>query len=235
MWWYKMDFDSRFASYCVTNDFKKFVRQSVSDEIFWRDYLSSVATRDLLSQIPEKVQSETNRLVPPMINRELETFSRVQIPSHVARALAEQLPGFLNNNAQMQQILHHHSLNLNQQLTDAAHIVLEQVVNEDQYHIMTNRLSAAITQKSEENLTRVNNDANRRLAANDEAFQTALTEMRRQVNNQVEALAEANRRSDEQSSQIKTLQTELSSLRWMVGILSGSAIVVAAVGFFRCL
>lgn len=75
-----MDFDSRFAQYCLTNDFKRFVRQTVSDELFWRDCLSSFARRDILSVIPEKVQSETNRLVPPMVRQELDSFAKIQIP-----------------------------------------------------------------------------------------------------------------------------------------------------------
>lgn len=81
-------------------------------------------------------------------------FSLIYFNSHVSRSLAEQLPGFLNNNVQMQQILQQHSVVLNQQLSDAAHSVLDRVVNEDQYHTMTTRLSAAITQKSEDNLAR---------------------------------------------------------------------------------
>lgn len=54
----------------------------------------------------------------------------------------------------MQQILQQHSGVLSQQLSEAAHTVLDRVVNEHQYHTMTNRLSAAITQKSEDNLKR---------------------------------------------------------------------------------
>jgi hypothetical protein len=81
-------------------------------------------------------------------------FSLIYFNSHVSRSLSEQLPGFLNNNVQMQQILQQHSVELNQQLSDAAHSVLDRVVNEDQYHTMTTRLSAAITQKSEDNLAR---------------------------------------------------------------------------------
>jgi gamma-glutamyl:cysteine ligase YbdK (ATP-grasp superfamily) len=135
----------------------------------------------------------------------------------------------------MQQILQQHSLTLNQQLSEAAHTTLDRVVNEEQYHTMTNRLSAAITQKSEDNLARLNNDANRRLNANDYAFQSALSGMQKQVEDEIEALAEANLRSQQQSDQIKTLQSELSSLRWVVGICSASAVVVAGIGLFRYL
>lgn len=207
----------------------------MSDELFWRDFLSSFAKKDLLADIPEKVQHETNRLVPNLVRSELETFARVQIPSHVSNALVQQLPGFLNNNVQMQQILREHSVELNQQLVDSAHTVLDRVVNEDQYHTMTTRLSAAITQKSEENLTRLTNEANRRLNSNDSEFQSALAEMRNQVNTQLQQVTESNRRLDTQDEKIKQLQGELSSLRWVVGICSGSAVVVAAIGLFRYL
>lgn len=62
----------------------------MSDELFWRDFLSSFAKKDLLADIPEKVQHETNRLVPNLVRSELETFARVQIPSHVSNSLVRQ-------------------------------------------------------------------------------------------------------------------------------------------------
>lgn len=135
----------------------------------------------------------------------------------------------------MQQILREHSVELSQQLSDAAHSVLDRVVNEEQYHVMTNRLSAAITRKSEENLTRLNNEANRKMNDNDDQFRDALAQMRNKVSAQLQQVTESNRRLDTQDDKIKQLQGEISSLRWIVGICSGSAVVVAAIGLFRYL
>lgn len=135
----------------------------------------------------------------------------------------------------MQQILQQHSIELNQQLVDAAHTVLDRVVQEEQYHTMTNRLSAAITQRSEDNLNRLNNEANRRLNANDAEFRVALSQMQNQVSSQLQQVSESNRRLDSQDEKIKQLQGELSSLRWVVGICTGSAVAVAAIALFRYL
>lgn len=84
-----------------------------------------------------------------------------------------------------------------------------------------------------QNRLRLDIEANKRLAANDNEFKAALLEMKAQVTGELEQVYESNRIAAEQSEQLKRLQHEVSSLRWFFGIFASSAVVVAAIGLFR--
>ena len=234
-----VNFNGQLVAFCKTTDFKTSVKDAIDDKLFWRDLFErysvvSTVHNELNSKVPPMVKSETNKIIKELtrdqtklVNDQLENYTKFQIPSHVAKALTDQITSFLNNNVQMNQILSQHSVSLNQQLYNSASDTLTKVANEDQYHQVTNLHISAANLRFNEALIKQNSDANNQFAAQDKTFSNKVNEMQKQVNSEIQTLTTANEKIRDQQSKLDKQQDKIEILEKHVSSVSTTLNFVA--------
>lgn len=153
-------------------NFKLYVRKAVSEDTFLTNFFKELqlqskieyevrnqlnnkldkvkstlesSSKTYLKNLKDKARNEINRDFDLKLTQEFN-----KIPGMVALEISKQMPGFLGNNSQMQQILQNHSTELNNQLEKTAKSTLDRIVNEEQYHKVTNVYTKAIEQKGDD-------------------------------------------------------------------------------------
>lgn len=196
-------------------------RNTVHNELFWKDFFDKLGSKseslkdDVKRHVMNKVSDEVRRNV----ETQLESFVKLQIPSHVAKNLNDQLPAVLNRDEQMKQILANHAKNLSHELYATAQNVLNQIVQEERYHKMYDGVKTSADQKVNMLIQEKDNEIASKMQEHSRIFKSFLGESSRTVDNQVKTISEANRRIDNQNVQISKLQDSVTSLSWTVGIL----------------
>lgn len=212
-----VNINGHIVAFCKTQDFKTYVRSAINDEMFWRDlfqkYNVQSAVRDELNNIlPGKVKSEADKIVRKQVKEQLDNYTQFQIPCHVAKGLSEQITGFLNNNVQMNQIVVQHSQELNQQLYDNASQILSKVVNEEQYHEVTNLHISVMKQKYDNKLKSIEDSAQRQLNRQDLYFGQKLTSIENQVNEKLSLINLVNTKIDKTYTELLVRDIEIKEL-----------------------
>lgn len=229
--------NGQIMAFCKTSNFTQAVRGAVNDEMFWRDLLhrynvQSEVHNEIERTLPNKVSSEAQKIVSRMVSEQLENYTKFQIPSHVSKALADQVTGFLNNHTQMTQLFNEHSQKLNMQLYNSAQDTLHKIVNEPQYHQVTNAHIAAVKTQYEDSLRAINTEASNQLVHNDGIFKSQLETMNKRVNDEIRTLNETNQKLTEVNKQIDELKKENGSLRWTLYLVTGAFTLFTGVGLF---
>jgi len=234
-----VNLNGQLVAFCKTTDFKTSVQKAIDDKLFWHDLLQrysieNMVQNELNTKIPQQVKSEANKVVKDLVKDQnqlvkdqLENYTKFQIPSHVAKALSEQIANFLNNNVQMNQILSQHSVGLNQQLYNSATDILTKVVNEDQFHQVTNLHISAANTRFDEALIKQNSDANKQFALQDKTFSSKLSDMQKQVNSEIQSLTSANEKIRDQQSKLDRHQDKIDNLEKHVSSVSTTLNFVA--------
>ena len=212
--------NGQIVAYCKTSDFTTRVRQAVSDEMFWRDLLQRYNV-DL--QIPNQVKYQVQNIVPKIVQEQLDNYTKIQIPSHVAKNMAEQVTGFLNNHNQMNQILLEHSLKLNEQLTNSAKDTLDRVTNEEQYHQVTNSHLKNMNNRFEDVMKSIENNATLQLDNQNKVFYNNMKDMHDRVAAEIKTLKETNEKLKDVEKTVNNLEGELFILKGVVfGLICGT-------------
>lgn len=227
-----VNLDGQIAGFCKTSDFKRYVRDAINDEMFWRNILqtysiSSMVQTELTNSVPIRVQNEANKIINKMVDERLDNYTKFQIPSHVSKALSEQIAVFLNNNAHMNQILETHSASQNMQLYSSAMETLHKVVNEPQYHMVTNAHIDAMKTKYDESLLTINKNAEQQVLSNESKFNLQIESFKHQVNSETALLTETRVKL----SQAETRIAELSNDIGIIKVILGAFVGFCAVGF----
>lgn len=211
------------VAFCQTSDFKKYVRDAVNNEMFWRTLLDTwridSKIKDEVSnqlsnthKVRDIVKIEAHSVTEKLVKNELDNYTTFQIPSHVSKALSEQITGFLNNNIQMNQILTQHSQNQNQSLYNSAMETLNRVANEPQYHMVTTAHLGAMDMKFNENMKCIEEKANNELVRHRNSFNIQLHEFTTKVNNELKIVTETNTRMNNMERQVMDLSNKIHKL-----------------------
>lgn len=231
-----IDIDGKIIAFCKTSDFKKYVKNVVDDEMFWKNLgqkhqIKYIVDDHLNDKLKPKIESEVNSIVPKMVRDQLNNYTIVEIPNVVAKSLSDQIGGFLNNNIQMQQILAEHMNSLNRELEHSANGILNHLVGDDKYHEITKRHLEAATKKYETYIFRIEKEAAKRLEKNKNEFQSQITLMHEKVNNEIDVVKQANDKIKELEKKIGKLNEKLNdkaSTGWL--IIASVGVLIAAIG-----
>ncbi len=79
----------------------------------------------------------------------IKNYLELVLPGLVSERIASQLPIFLRDNSQMQQILNTHLDTVKKQVADAAKEKIDDIVNEPQYHIINTAFFDSVRQKAD--------------------------------------------------------------------------------------
>ena len=228
------------VAFCQTSDFKKYVRDAVNNEMFWRTLLDTWRIDSKIkdevnnqlsntNKIRDIAKTEAHSVTDKLVKNQLDNYTMFQIPSHVSKALSEQITGFLNNNIQMNQILSQHSQNQNQSLYNSAMETLNRIVNEPQYHMVTTAHLGAIDMKFNKSLQCIEERANSELARHTESFNNQLHEFNKKVANELKIVTETNTRMNNIERQVMDLSNRINNLEQSntsLKIINGFCIIV---------
>ena len=216
------EIDRAVRNFFSSDLYKNMIIQHIENQLFLSRnnfQLKNLISDELSKVLPWKVRNECNSIVKGLVTQELELFSRVHIPSHVNKAMSDQLGSYLNNHVQMIQILQEHSKNLNQALRLSAEDTLRRVVNEEQYHQVTNLHVKAMNQRFSDELTR-----------QDGVFQSKMNDFHKEVLSEIQELREANGKIEKLQKEIKTLTTSNKMLKGavvIIGIISLGGLIIS--------
>lgn len=205
--------NGQIVAFCKTNDFTESVRRAVNDEMFWRDLLQKFSIKDLIqTEVTNRVPNEVRNIVPNIVNQQLDNYTRIQIPSHVAKNLAEQITGFLNNHVQMQNILENHSKKLNEDLYVSAKSTLDRLTNEEQYHSVTKSHLENMDKRYNSEIDIFKGISKGLLKSQENTFVDSLESMKNQVNKETENIRNID-------NECKSLRAEITTMKWLAGSL----------------
>ena len=206
--------ESEFSAFCQKEAFKQYVRNAINSELFWRDLFDKY-------RIESRIDTHLSDKVPKLV-RDNMTYT---LPGLVAKQLSEQLPTFLNQNADMQRILSEHSQRLNTSLEETARKHLERIVNEDHYHEVNQAFFNAIDARADEKIRVIGQNG-----------RDAIIQMQRECNQSLQRFTEQvgkldsyERRTKEVETKCSDLQNRTSNMMWGWGITT--LLLGGAIGF----
>lgn len=193
--------DELFAELCRREWFRAHIqsilRESVRDELFWNRMFED-------GRIRRKISDGVRGEVPKQARQFMET----RVPGMVSTELVKQLPSFLSQNVQFQEMLRKHSSQLSQDLEESARQTLDRIVNEPEYHEVNKAYFDAFRQKADQAIHRMETDG-----------QSAIAEMEKRTANTLGAV-------ESELRKMKKLEDDVDTLRWMNRV-AGSAIIAA--------
>jgi len=242
-------------TFCMTNEFKKHVRQAINDEMFWRDILTKYNITDgvkkeidnqLRDKMPTQVKNEAKAIINKMVNdfektmtQKLDQCIQFGIPNSVAKALHDQITGFLNNHTQMNQIMAQHLANLNSELYASVANILHKLVNEDQYHQVSNAHMESMKVKFNELMNTMNVKSDSQTMQIDTMAKNKMKTIEDDAKSKMKMIDDANQRIDTQNNVIHSYQKRISDLEDTMGWFSTivklcvvSSVTVMGIGMY---
>lgn len=229
--------NDRIVNFCQGTNFKTYVRQAINDELFWRDWISKLNLSETIenklnSKLPSQVRDQVEKIIPTIIETKIMNYIIQNFPSQVAREIQTQMPVFLNNNYQMQEILKKHKDELKDELETKTREILNRVVNDPNYHEVTSYHLAAIDAKGGDKIQEIDNKASDQRRTNQHVFDEQLAKMQTKVNNDLGNLKNS-------LDEVKTLKytitnmqdkhnQEMSSIKWAIGGITGFFVLLTA-------
>lgn len=217
------EIDRAVKRFFLSDFYQRVILQRLQNELVMNNdnyRIKNIIKDEIHRLLPGKIKTECNSIVKPLVNEELELFARVHIPSHVNKSLSDQLGSYLNNHTQMTQILAEHSRNLNQALQLSAEHTLRRVVNEEEYHMVTNQHVEAMKQRFSNELKR-----------QEVTFQTKLNDFQKEVSSEIKELHETKEKNEKLQKAINDLTLSNKNLKrsvFVIGIISIGGLFISA-------
>ena len=185
---------------------QELIQNEIRGDVFWQNFAES-RYRDVMKIIIKKqmesVLNEFESNIKKNNKDEFKTFERTRIPNLVANEISHQMPGFLNTNPHMQEILNGHSLKLSQQLSKVAKDVISTISNEEQYHIM----QTEIRKHAEERVAKM-------MADHEIEFREKLEKIQDRVKAELSGIIRTNARMNLLSETVEYLEMTYQKQLW---------------------
>lgn len=221
------DFNIILTNFCQEATFKRYVRDAINTEFFWRDifqnqnYRNVVDRRvdDKMSNIKEQIKNSTTNLVM----EKLESYTKSQLPKNILYELdkqlpdqiQKQLPAYLDRNPKMQEILQAHINQLNTVLYNSAKQTLDQLTNEEQYHSITishmNSMATRYNEEMSKQRDTNNTKFNDQLASHDKKIEDMIILIKGQATKSLEDFQSFNTKASGFETELKQLKKDMKS------------------------
>lgn len=210
-------FKNQFQNECRSDEFKTTIKTIIDDRMFFQNlfqkyYLAGNINDEIRSQLPR----ETNKIVTPIIESKLSTFTLTTLPQLVNNQLNVQLPAYLNNHSQMIDILNKHTTNLESKLTDASHKVMVSVVNDKKYNKLSDLHFNEIHRKSDIKLVDIQKQIDNQIVSIKSAVDKDMSDLKSSLNT-----------IDQLHNKVNSLQNTL-----IAGNVIITAIGIAGLGYY---
>jgi hypothetical protein len=216
-----------------------YVKQVINDEFFWRDLvarlnLSNIISSELSTTLPNYVKNEVERILPSMIETKFLHYVIEKLPGHVGKEISAQMPSYLNNNTQMQQLFEHHKSSLRLQLESTVKEILDRLVNDPKYQEITNFHLAAINSRSDEKINEISRYAETQRKQQQFKFEQELHQMKLLVNQDMSELKNSLNEVQQLKLEITNVKehyaNEISNIKWIMA--GASALIITITGVF---
>jgi len=232
-----MTIEEWFSVYSTTENFKRYVRDIVSDKMFWNNLLNQMSMNAsiddriraqvpgmIASSVPNMVRNEANGVVPHMVRNQMND----QLPSLVADQLTRRLPDmirhYLNDSQTMIHILDEHSERLNKDLEKRARECIEKTIRDEYYHEINKqyfdefhaRGTISINQNTNDfrdMMARLEKRGDESIHLKEKKYDSTLSDYTTKMNK----LNEYNEKTVALEKEIKELQQQLSTSYWVFG------------------
>jgi hypothetical protein len=221
--------DDQLIAFCQRENFKSYVRQAVNNELFWRDFLNKWNIDDMIdnklnAKLPKNIKKEVQRIIPNLIEIKILQYITDKFPGQVNKEINNQIPSYLNNNYQMQEILRNHSSELNSQLEICARRILGELVKDPQYQEIMNTHLHEMERKYDNKVGEISLNAAIQISNNDKTFNDELNKMKSKVNNnllnlkqELEKINSLNKKIDELEINDSINKQKIGNLKWGMG------------------
>jgi hypothetical protein len=144
-----------------------------------------------------------------------------RFPGQVAKEINNQMPIYLNNNNQIQQILDTQKLSLRQQLEGTVKEILDRISNDPKYQEIINAHLTAIKHNAEQKLDKIDYNANKALIINQQIFNKEMENMKNNYENNIsnlsEQLSELNKLKQEITLLKEKQRSDINKIHWIIG------------------
>jgi len=212
-------------SSCREEDFKRYVREVINNELFWRDLIQKIQSdsqleskiKSIMLEFVDKQSSINKQKIVESVRKNIDGFAQTQLPNIVSGELGRQLPAYLNNDYRMKDILFTHSESLNKKLQESATDTLNKLTNEEQYQLVTTshinnqslRFDAAISEQLRQNSITFNQQMSSYAAQGNNAISDFI-----QTSNQaLMHFTDFNAKADVLDNRIKKLEEKATELK----------------------
>ena len=234
------------TNFCQEEKFKQYVREAISTEFFWRDFIKNAQVENTIEKKMENKMSNIKDKMIILVSDKLESYRKSDLPSLVAYEINTQLPDqltkhlpvYLDNNERMKSIMNTQTNNLCTVLYDSAKTTLDRLTNEAQYHSITtshlNNMAAMHNISVSNQLAQNENAFNTQFQNHSSKIENELKNMTTKTDKTLEKFESVNAKSDRTNDKILKLERELESFKnWSmikdsfigVGIVALSAFV----------
>ncbi len=248
-------------NFCREEAFKKFVKDSISSEIFLNNLCQSynldskirAKVEEEIKNFKQNIESSTNKLVKSTLKEKLPLNVTGELINQLPKQLTEQLPIYLNNNHQMNKILDVHSEQLKtdlevlrNELYNSSKKAIDILMNEEQYQFVTAshlnnmalRYNAEVERQLQENTAKFNENAQ----TNTLKFNETLEYVKQQTNSSLSKFENFNNQVNTINSQLLRMEEKIIKVRDttathnIVNIFTiGSICAIALTGVFYLL
>jgi hypothetical protein len=223
------DFQVILTNFCQEATFKRYVRDAINTEFFWRDILQNLQFKNdidnrvdsKMSDIKDKIRLSTTNLV----NEKLELYTKSQLPNNILYELnrqlpdqlSKQLPAYLDTNHKMQTILNTHIDNLTTELYNSAKETLDKLTNEEQYHSITtshlNSMAVRYNESVDNQLDKNNAKFNEQLSSHESKTNALIQDVISNVNKSLEKFDNFNKNADNMALRLTKLEKKIESMK----------------------
>ncbi len=123
-----IQFITTFKQASLHNDLKPLVKQLILDELFYKELLNNIN----LSYLKNDIKYQNQLDVPIIVKNQLSLL----LSGEVSKEINNQMPNYLNNNFQMNNLLLQHKNYLENQLEIKANTIIQNIVDNDNYHVI---------------------------------------------------------------------------------------------------
>jgi hypothetical protein len=223
------DFQVVLTNFCREDAFKRYVREAINTELFWRDILSNINfNNNMETKMKEKISNFKDKIensVRNIIETQLNSYKAKDIPYAVSDEVEKQIPKqlpthlskYLDNNYEMRKILNDHIQSVTTVLYNSCKETLDKLTNDEQYHEITNSHIKNITDRCNSSvdfqLRQNTNNFNSQLSQQTKIFNDTMTTIISNANKSMETFDSFNRTSDAMKISISLLRGELDSFK----------------------
>ena len=137
--------------------FHERVKHIVSENDHLKDWLKNLQIeskiKDQVSVQVEKIRQSVNTLKSDALLEMNNT-----IPGKVSQEIAQQMPFYLSQNADMQRLMQNHISEIKQELETKARAILQDIVSDPEYHTINKTYFDAFEEKGNEHLRRLKDE-----------------------------------------------------------------------------
>lgn len=202
------------VAFCKDDDFKTYVRQAISNEMFWRDLLtklnlSNEIRTELNTQVPNLVRTELDRTMPNLVKSRIIEYLNDNLEKMIAKEMKSQLISYLENSPQMQKILTDHIRDITNILETKVREILAQIIDDPQYHVITSVHLQKMENKCEVQIDNALKKLDSRADESDKKMKQIISALQEKLN-----------KLDNTASEVTHLREKYSKMKKQISILN---------------